>query len=50
MSENCTHDCSSCGKTCSSRTKESFLKSAHIYPRFQKDSILKNVAVNVKDD
>ena len=29
MSENCTHDCSSCGKTCSSRKKESFLKEPH---------------------
>ena len=29
MSENCTHDCSSCGKSCSSRTKESFLKNPH---------------------
>ena len=29
MSENCTHDCSSCSSNCSSRTKESFLKSPH---------------------
>ena len=29
MSENCTHDCSSCGKSCSSRKKESFLKEPH---------------------
>ena len=29
MAENCNHDCSSCGKTCASRTKESFLKSPH---------------------
>ncbi len=29
MSENCTHDCSSCGKDCSSRKKESFLKEPH---------------------
>ena len=29
MSENCTHDCSSCGKTCSSRNQESFIKQPH---------------------
>lgn len=29
MSENCTHDCSSCSSNCSSRPKESFLKSPH---------------------
>ena len=29
MSENCTHDCSSCSSNCSSRTKESFLNSPH---------------------
>ena len=29
MAENCNHDCSSCGKSCSSRTKESFLKAHH---------------------
>ena len=29
MSENCTHDCSSCGKDCSSRKQESFLKQPH---------------------
>ena len=37
MSENCTHDCSSCGKDCSSRKKESFLKEPH------KDSSIKKV-------
>ncbi len=29
MSENCTHDCSSCSKSCSSRKKESMLKAPH---------------------
>ncbi len=29
MSENCTHNCSSCSANCSSRTKESFLKEPH---------------------
>ena len=31
MSENCTHDCSSCGENCSSRTQEqtSFLEALH---------------------
>ena len=31
MSENCTHDCSSCGENCSSRTQEqtSFLEPLH---------------------
>ena len=29
MSENCTHDCSSCSANCSSRKKESFLKEPH---------------------
>ena len=29
MSENCTHDCSSCSANCSSRKKESFLKPPH---------------------
>ena len=29
MSENCTHDCSSCSKSCDSRKKESFLKEPH---------------------
>ncbi len=37
MSENCTHDCSSCGKDCSSRKQESFLKAPH------KDSSIKKV-------
>ena len=37
MSENCTHDCSSCGKDCSSRKKESFIKAPH------KDSSIKKV-------
>lgn len=29
MSENCTHDCSSCGESCSSRDKKSLLKKPH---------------------
>ena len=29
MSENCTHDCSSCSASCSSKKKESFLKAPH---------------------
>ena len=29
MSGNCTHDCSSCSATCSSRKKESFIKEPH---------------------
>ena len=29
MSENCTHDCSSCGESCPSRDKKSFIKSPH---------------------
>ncbi len=29
MSENCTHDCSSCSENCSSRKKESMLKAPH---------------------
>lgn len=29
MSENCTHNCSSCSKSCSSRKKESMLKEPH---------------------
>ena len=37
MSENCTHDCSSCSADCSSRKKESFLKEPH------KDSKIKKV-------
>ena len=37
MSENCTHDCSSCSSNCASRKKESFLKQPH------KDSSIKKV-------
>ncbi len=37
MSENCTHDCSSCSSNCSSRKKESMLKAPH------KDSSIKKV-------
>ena len=37
MSENCTHDCSSCSSNCSSRKKESMLKAPH------KDSSVKKV-------
>ncbi|MDE7401041.1 MAG: Mrp/NBP35 family ATP-binding protein [Clostridia bacterium] len=29
MSENCSHDCSSCKESCSSRDKKSFIKSPH---------------------
>lgn len=29
MSENCSHDCSSCGENCSSRDKKSLLKKPH---------------------
>ena len=29
MSENCTHDCSTCSSNCSSRKKESMLKQPH---------------------
>ena len=29
MSENCTHDCSSCGENCASRKKESMIKAPH---------------------
>ena len=29
MSENCTHDCSSCTSNCTSRKKESFIKEPH---------------------
>lgn len=29
MSENCTHDCSSCGSNCPSRDKKSLIKSPH---------------------
>ncbi len=29
MSENCSHDCSSCSENCSSRDKKSFLKKPH---------------------
>lgn len=29
MSENCTHDCSTCGESCESREKESFLAKPH---------------------
>lgn len=37
MSENCTHDCSSCSSNCASRKKENFLKQPH------KDSSIKKV-------
>ncbi len=37
MSENCTHDCSSCSSNCSSRKKENMLKAPH------KDSSVKKV-------
>ena len=37
MASNCTHNCSSCGSNCSSRTEESMLKAPH------KDSKIKKV-------
>ena len=40
MSENCSHDCSSCKSNCSSRKQESFLKEAH-----KKSSIKKVIGV-----
>ena len=40
MSENCTHDCSSCSSNCASRKKESFLKEPH-----KKSSIKKVIGV-----
>ncbi len=40
MSENCTHDCSSCSADCASRKKESFLKAPH-----EKSSIKKVIGV-----
>lgn len=36
MSENCTHNCESCGENCSSRTPESFLKEAHTLSHIKK--------------
>ena len=29
MSENCNHDCSSCGEACASRDPKSFLEKPH---------------------
>ena len=40
MSENCSHNCSSCAKDCNSRKKESFLKEPH------KSSSIKKVTNN----
>ena len=40
MSENCSHNCSSCSADCSSRKKESFLKEPH-----KKSSIKKVIGV-----
>ena len=40
MSESCSHNCSSCGKDCASRKKESFLKEPH-----KKSSIKKVIGV-----
>ncbi len=40
MSENCTHNCSSCSSNCASRKKESFLKQPH-----KNSSIKKVIAV-----
>ena len=36
MAENCSHDCSSCGKDCSSRKPESFLKEPHAQSKIKK--------------
>ncbi|MDE7087690.1 MAG: Mrp/NBP35 family ATP-binding protein [Clostridia bacterium] len=36
MSENCTHDCSSCGVDCSSRKTESLLKKPHKLSKIKK--------------
>ncbi len=36
MSENCNHDCSSCGENCASRDPKSFLKSPHKLSRIGK--------------
>ncbi len=40
MSENCTHDCSTCSENCASRSKESFKKQPHA-----KSSVKKVVAI-----
>ncbi len=40
MSENCSHDCSSCKENCSSRNKKSFIKTPH-----KKSKIKKVIAV-----
>ena len=40
MSENCTHDCSSCGASCSSRKAESMLKAPH-----KKSSVKKVIGI-----
>lgn len=40
MSENCTHDCSSCSSNCSSRKKESMLKEPH-----KKSSVKKVIGI-----
>lgn len=36
MSENCTHDCSTCGESCSSRKPESFLEAPHKLSQIKK--------------
>ncbi len=36
MSENCTHDCSSCGESCSSRKAESLIKKPHKLSKIKK--------------
>ncbi|MBQ2701625.1 MAG: Mrp/NBP35 family ATP-binding protein [Clostridia bacterium] len=36
MSENCTHNCSTCGKDCSSRKQESMLKEPHKKSKIKK--------------
>ena len=36
MAENCNHDCSSCGETCSSRKSESLIKEPHKLSKIRK--------------
>ena len=36
MSENCTHNCSTCGESCASRKKESMLKNPHEKSKIKK--------------
>jgi len=36
MSENCTHDCSSCSSNCGDRSKQSFLEAPHQESKIKK--------------